>query len=97
MKTKLVNVRLPLKLYSLCMGIVAEEGYANFQEFIKDAVRHSVQESRKDKALISLEKNFGSTKGKKRKPFTKEMKNKIAEEFAKNLAKQEELFRRAGL
>jgi len=95
MKTKLVNVRLPLKLYSLCMGVVAEEGYANFQEFIKDAVRHSVQESRKDKALINLEKNFGSAKGKKRKPFTKEIKERIALEHTPERAK--ELMKRFGL
>jgi Arc/MetJ-type ribon-helix-helix transcriptional regulator len=95
MKTKLVNVRLPLKLHSLCMGIIAEEGYANFQEFIKDAIRHSVQESRKDKALINLEKNFGSTKGKKRKPFTKEIKERIALEHTPERAK--ELMKRFGL
>ena len=97
MKTKLVNVRFPLELYMTGMDAVAEGSYANFQEFIKDAVRHSVQESKRDQALFNLCKNFGSTKGKARKPFTKEIKEQIAEGFAKQIGKQKELFKRANL
>lgn len=97
METKLINVRLPEELYKEGKDIVKRGGYANFQELIKDSVRHQINEIKKDRALINLEKSFGSTKGKVRKPFTKEVKDKIAEELVLNLDKQKELFRRVGL
>ncbi|MBW2986098.1 ribbon-helix-helix domain-containing protein [Candidatus Woesearchaeota archaeon] len=97
METKLINVRLPKKLYREGKELVEQDGFANFQEFIKDAIRHSVQERKKDQAFINLYKNLGSTKGKERKIFTKEVKDKLAEELIKNLDKQKELFNRAGL
>ncbi len=88
METKLVNVRLPKKLYREGKEVVEIGGFANFQEFIKDAIRHSVRENKKDQALINLYKNFGSTKGKKRKPFTKEIKDKIALEHTPERARE---------
>jgi len=79
MHTKLVNVRLPERLYKKGKETVEEAGYANFQELIKDSIRQRITEIKKDKALLNLERSFGSTKGKKRIPFTKEIKNRIAE------------------
>jgi len=92
MTTKLVNVRMPENLYHEGKEAVEEGGYANFQELIKDAVRHQIKEIKKDQALINLEKSFGSTKGKKKKPFTPKIKNRIAEEHTEKRAK--ELFKR---
>ncbi|MBI4450717.1 hypothetical protein HY642_01965, partial [Candidatus Woesearchaeota archaeon] len=74
MTTKLVNVRMPEQLYAEGQEVVETAGYANFQELVKDALRHTIQEVKKDQALISLQETFGSTKGKKRKPFTTEIK-----------------------
>lgn len=97
MHTKLVNVRLPEQLYSEGKDIVETEGYANFQEFVKDSLRHAINEIKKDQALANLQKSFGSTKGKERKPFTQDIKEQLAEEIVKNLGKQNSLFKRAGL
>lgn len=97
METKLINVRLPEKLYEEGKDIVKQGSYSNFQEFIKDSIRHNINQLKKDKALLNLEKSFGSTKGKVRKPFTKEIKNKIAEELVKDLSNHKELFKRVGL
>jgi len=97
MNTKLVNVRLPEQLYNEGKEVVETAGYANFQELVKDSLRHTIQEIKKDQALIQLQNSFCSTKGKERKPFTAEMKDKIAEELVKNLGKQKEAFNRAGL
>ncbi len=87
MKTKLVNVRLPEKLFEEGKEICKGE-YANFQEFIKDSIRHAVLEIKKQRALFNLRKSFGSTKNKKRKLFTKEIKERIAEEHTPERAKE---------
>ena len=97
MATKLVNVRLPEQLYDEGKEVVETAGYANFQELVKDSLRHTIQATKKDQAFINLQRSFGSTKGKVHKTFTAELKNQIAEELAKNLGKQKELFQRAGL
>ena len=88
MITKLVNVRFPEQLYAEGKQIVETAGYANFQELVKDSLRQTIQKIKKDQALINLQRLFGSTAGKKRKLFTQEMKNKLAEELTVDLAKQ---------
>jgi len=97
MATKLVNVRLPEYLYKEGKRLTKTSGYANFQEFIKDSIRHKIADLKKEKWEHTLKKLYGSTKGKKHKPFTPEIKDKIAEEFSKNLDKQDELFKKFGL
>lgn len=97
MATKLVNVRLPEQLYKEGKDIVERGSYANFQELVKDALRHTIRDIKVDKALVNLQESFGSTRGKKRKPFTPEIKDQIAEKLARNLSKQKELFERVGL
>lgn len=44
-----------------------------------------------------LDLAFGSMRGKKRKPFTSEIKDQIAEKLVRDLRKQKELFEHAGL
>ncbi len=78
MANKLVNVRIPENLYNESRELVENSGYSNLQEFIKDAIRNKVNQVKKDQVLINLEKNFGITKNKTKKPFTKEIKEKIA-------------------
>ena len=97
MRTQLVNVRLPKKLYQEGKELVEDEGYANFQEFIKDSIRHAIYEIKKQKALLDLEKNFGIAKNRKIKHLTQEDKEKIAEELAANLENQKEIFKKVGL
>ncbi len=96
MVTKLVNVRLPMQLYTEGKEVVESEGYANFQDFLRDALRHFVQEIHKKRALRTLDKTFGCMKG-QIKQLTREEKEKAAEEFVANLDKQDELLKRFGL
>jgi len=97
MVTKLVNVRFPEQLYEEGKEIVEEAGYANFQELVKDALRHTIIGIKKDKALIALQQTFGSTKNKTKEPLTSAVKNKIAEELVQNLSRQNDIFRKVGL
>jgi len=48
-----------------------------------------------ESALTALQQSLGSSK--KRKPFTAEAKEAIAEELVKNIDRQKEVFKRAGL
>ncbi len=97
MKTRLVNVRLPESLYAEGKQLTESAGYANFQEFIKDSIRHNIAELKKEKWEHTLKALYGSTKGKKHKPFTTKIRNRIAEEHFKHLDKQKDILRRAGL
>ncbi|KYK24977.1 hypothetical protein AYK26_07920 [Euryarchaeota archaeon SM23-78] len=97
MATKLVNVRLPEALYKEGKKLTKSKGYANFQEFIKDSIRHQIANLKKESWEHTLNKLYGSTKGKKHKPFTRKVRDKIAEEHFKNLDKQEALFKEFGL
>lgn len=97
MKTKLVNVRMPEKLFNEGKNAVEEGCFSNFQELIKEAVRDKVNEVKKEQWLINLEKNFGSTKNMPKKPLTKEIKEKIALDIMNNPQKQKEIARRFGL
>jgi len=95
MKTKLVNVRLPEKLYEEGKKIVENNGYANFQEFIKDSIRHSIAEAKEEQWMKTLKRLYGSTKGKEKKRLTKKEKEKIAEEHTPERAR--EITKRMGL
>lgn len=96
-ETKLINVRLPKTLYLEGIEIVEKNGYANFQEFIKESIRVNISTVKKERVLGNLEKTFGSTKGKIRKPFDKNIKDKIALELVNNLDRQKEIFKKLGL
>lgn len=97
MKTKLVNVRMPEKLFNEGKNAVEEGCFSNFQELIKEAVRDKVNEVKKEQWLINLEKNFGSTKNMLKKPLAKEIKEKITNKILNNLDKQDEIFKKFGL
>jgi Arc/MetJ-type ribon-helix-helix transcriptional regulator len=97
METKLVNVRLSEELFLEGKKIVKIGGFTNFQELIRDAIRHRIEELRRELAIIDLKKNLGSAKHKPIKELTREEKDAIAEELARNPAQQKELFRRVGL
>ena len=97
MKTKLVNVRMPETLFKEGKKAVEDGGFSNFQELIKDAVRNKVKEVKKEQWLINLEKNFGSTKNRPKKPLTREVKEKLALELMNNPKRQKELFKMVGL
>lgn len=88
METKLVNVRLPEQLYEEGKEAVTMGGFANFQEFIKDAIRHRLEEVKRQRALAWLRENFGSTKNKVKKPFTKGIREKLALEHTPEEARK---------
>ena len=97
METILVNVRLPETLYLKGKELVNKEGFANFQEFVKDAIRKNIEELEKKEFLEYLKRSFGSAKDKPDVPFTREIREKIAKAFVKDLSKQKELFHKFGL
>ena len=88
MANKLVNVRIPENLYNESKVLIENSGYSNLQEFIKDAIRNKVNQVKKDQVIINLEKNFGITKNKIKKPFNKETREKIALNHNKQRAKE---------
>ncbi len=97
METKLVNVRLPEELYYKGKELVKKEGFSNFQELIKEAVRRHIEESENKKFLEYLTKGLGSAKDKPDVPFTKEIREQIALDLLNNLSKQKETFKKFGL
>jgi len=79
MKDKSIHLRVPTLLYQESEEIKKDFGFSNIQEFIKDAMRKTILEYKRQKALKNLEKNFGSVKNIKR--LTKEEREKLALEF----------------
>ncbi len=98
METKLVNVRLSAELFLEGKKIVETGGFTNFQELIRDAIRHRIAELKKEREdIIFLRKLFGSAKHKSIRELIREEKDAIAEELARNPAKQKEIFKKIGL
>lgn len=93
METKLIGVRIPEQLMEKGEEIVKEEGFRNIQELIVNAFREAILRKKRLHALKWLEANFGITKNQKRKPFTKEIREKIAET---SLERAEEITKRYG-
>ena len=92
METKLVNVRLSEKLFTEGKKIVEIGGFSNFQELIRDAIRRRIEELKKERDdVIFLRKLFGSAKPRPR--LTKEERDKIALNLAKNPGRQKEIFK----
>ena len=77
MTTKLVNVRLPEKLYRESKMVMEEDGYKNVQELMTVTLRERVQEQRRERALELLSKLHGSIKRPLRR-LTKKQKEEIA-------------------
>jgi len=98
METKLVNVRLSEELFLEGKEIVKTSGFSNFQELIRDAIRRRIEELKKQRDdVIFLRKLLGSAKHKPMRELTREEKDAITEELAKNPAKQKEIFKKIGL
>ncbi|MEK6952984.1 MAG: hypothetical protein AABX29_08275 [Nanoarchaeota archaeon] len=79
MKDKSIHLRVPTLLYQESEEIKKDFGFSNIQEFIKDAMRKTILEYKRQKALKNLEKNFGSVKNIKR--LTREEREKLALEL----------------
>ena len=86
MATKLVNVRLPEKLYRESKMVMEEDGYKNVQELMTVTLRERVQEQKKKKALEWLSKVFGSKEPTPR--LTKEEKEEIAKRHTPKRARE---------
>ncbi len=90
---KSIHLRIPKVLYKESENIKKDFGFSSVQEFIKEAMRKTVLEYKKQRALKNLEKNFGSVKNIKR--LSKEELNKIALELTPERGK--ELTKKYGL
>ena len=90
---KSIHLRLPKILYKESEKIKKEFGFSNVQEFIKEAIRKTILEYKRQRALNNLKKNFGSVKNIKR--LSKEELNKVALAFTpekdKEIAKRYDL------
>lgn len=94
MANKMVHLRIPATLYADSREIVKQLGFGSIQEFIKDSMRKTVQEYRKQVVLVRLAALKGSAKGIKR--MTKEERNALALEFMSNPAERSKLLREFG-
>ena len=87
---KSIHLRVPKLLYKESENIKKDFGFSSIQEFIKEAMRKTILEYKRQQALKNLERNFGSIKNIKR--LTKKEREKIALEFTperdKELAKK---------
>ena len=77
MATRSVKLTIPNKLFNDSKQAVQEFGYLNIQDLTLDALRKEIHELKKQKALYTLEKNFGSVKP------TNQNRKKIAQEYLK--------------
>jgi len=93
MANKLVHLRVSDKLYKDSIEIVRESGFNSIQEFIREAVRKTVEDFQTRMAIRNLRKLQGSVKGIKR--MTKEERDRLFEEYAKK--NPSEIFRKYDL
>lgn len=80
----LVSVRFPPQLLADSERIVADQGYASTQEFIREAVRRLVQEQN----LANLKRLAGIGNGKKTKTMTAKERDTMALEFLRQTPEQ---------
>ncbi len=74
---KSVHLRMPELLYKDSEQIKKDFGFSSIQEFIKESIRKAIYEYKKQKALATLKKYYGSKKDTKR--LTDEERDKLAE------------------
>ena len=79
-----IQIRLTKELVEEADKLVKGGMYPSRSEFIRDVVRKFIQEREIDAILA---KTFGVAKGKKTKPFTKEIREKIAREHTPEKAR----------
>ncbi|MFH1637824.1 MAG: ribbon-helix-helix domain-containing protein [Candidatus Woesearchaeota archaeon] len=78
MVNKLVSLRVSSDMLKECMTITKSEGYASFQEFIRDAVRLTIRDHKLRKDAELLKGLQISALSKKVKPLTKKEAEKLA-------------------
>lgn len=81
MANKLIHLRVPTNLYKKAAEISKEGGYRNVQDVALESLRKTAMEYCRQRALKTLEAEFGKYKG-KIKRLTREEREKIFEEFA---------------
>jgi metal-responsive CopG/Arc/MetJ family transcriptional regulator len=91
--SEMVHLRVPDKLYETVEEVVDQMGFRSVQEFIRQAIRDQLFEYEKKMAILWLEKEKGSLKG-KIKRLTEEERRALAEEFVKG--DNSELLRKYG-
>ena len=84
----MINVRLGQKLIREVDDFVKKTNYASRTEFIREAVRRALEETRKQLAMKILNENFGRGNGPK---VTDERVRKAREEVSKEMMKKFDL------
>ncbi len=90
MTNKLINLRMNDNLIKESKYIAREFGFNNIQDLIKESLRNTIWEYKKKKALVWLERNFGSME--KTNRLTKKEKQKLFENFSEK--KSDNIFKR---
>lgn len=95
MANKLIHLRVPDNLYKKAAEISKEGGYRNVQDVALESLRKTAMEYCRQRALKTLEEEFGKYKGKIKRP-TKEERERIAIEFW-NDENRSDILRKYGL
>ena len=77
---KLISLRIPSTVLMETSQAAKLDGYANIQEFIREAVREKLRKRKIRESLLAIEKLKGSAKGKKL-ASKKEINDYILKEF----------------
>ena len=82
MTNKLVSLRLTDKLVFEANKVTKEEGFASFQEFIKDAIRRAIREHQRRKDFAVLRALQGSAANRNIKVASKKKLEKAAKKLS---------------
>ena len=86
MTNKLISIRMADKFVFEAQKVTQEEGFSNFQEFIKDAIRRAIREHQRRKNFALLRSLQGSAANKNIKLASK----KLFAKAAKSLSDEEQ-------
>ena len=75
----MVHLRIPKRLYTLCVQIVRENGFGSVQELARESLRKAVSDYENEGAIKRLKALQGSVKNIKR--MTKEERDATMKEF----------------
>lgn len=89
-----MHVRLPGQLAKDAKAVVKEGYFSTLGDFIRDVLRQAVLEHKRRHALMALQKEFGSMKG-RLKRLSPEQTDAVLEGFAGQ--ERSETFRKYGL
>lgn len=81
MTNTLISLRVSETLINDTDEIIKQEGYNSLQEFIRDSWRQKVEDYKLRKAMLELQKLYGSSKEKAKIATKKELEKHIRKVF----------------